>query len=91
MTSTMIAKIEELNELEEMIAELKADAEAIKDYIKEEMGIRGLSQMKVGDYVVRYTDTLTSRLNTKALKEDYLNLYNEYLIQVASKRFTISH
>lgn len=91
MTSTIIAKVEELNEIEEMIAELKADAETIKDYIKEEMGVRGLVEMRAGDYVIHYTDVLTTRFDQKNFKEKYLNLYLEYTKQVASKRFTISH
>ena len=88
---TLAYRIEELQELEDTIAQLKAQAENIKDCLKEEMGIRGVDEMIVGDYVVRYTDVLTSKFNLKSFKEDYLNLYKTYLKQTNSKRFSISH
>ena len=88
---TLAYRIEELQELEDTIEQLKAQAETIKDSIKEEMGIRGVDEMIVGDYVVRYTDVLTSKFNTKLFKENYLDLYKAYLKQVNTKRFSISH
>ena len=54
-------KIEELNEIEKMMEELKAEADAIKDELKSEMSIRGLDQMEVGQYIVRWTSVLSSR------------------------------
>ncbi len=89
---TLTHRIEELNELEGMIENLKADAEAIRDQIKEEMTNRGLEQMIVGDYVIKYLSVLTSRFDTKRFKEEIgESVYREYCKEVASKRFTITH
>lgn len=88
---TLTHRIEELNDLEDMINELKVEAEAIKDQIKQEMSDRGTDELVVGDYVIRYTQVLTSKFNTKSFKEDYLDLYKAYLKQTESRRFTISH
>ena len=88
---TLTHRIEELNDLEDMIAELKAEAEAIKDQLKAEMGILGVDELAVGDYVIHYTDVMTSKFNLKTFKEDYLDLYKAYLKQTCSKRFSISH
>ena len=89
---TLTHRIEELNDLEAMIEELKAEAENIKDQIKGEMTDRGLEQMMVGDYVVRWVDVLTSRFDTKRFKTEMGEaLYKEYTKEVASKRFSISH
>ncbi|MBR0419453.1 MAG: hypothetical protein IJI66_09810 [Erysipelotrichaceae bacterium] len=88
---TLTHRIEELNDLEQMIEELKAEAETIKDQIKQEMSDRGTDELVVGDYVIRYTQVLTSKFNTKSFKEDYLDLYKAYLKQTESRRFTISH
>ena len=88
---TLTHRIEELNDLEAMIEELKNEAEAIKDQIKQEMSDRGTDELVVGDYVIRYTQVLTSKFNTKSFKEDYLDLYKAYLKQTESRRFTISH
>ena len=58
---TLTHRIEELNDLEVMIEELKSEAEAIKDTIKQEMTDRNLEEMIVGDYIVRWVDVLSSR------------------------------
>ncbi len=51
---TLTHRIEELNDLEAMIEELKAEAETIKDQIKDEMTARDVEEMIVGDYIVRF-------------------------------------
>lgn len=85
-------KIEELNEIEKMMEELKAEADAIKDELKSEMSIRGLDQMEVGQYIVRWTSVLSSRFDTKRFKEEYgENIYKQYTKEVSSMRFSIAH
>lgn len=85
-------RIEELNEIEEMIEELKAQAENIKDVIKNEMTEQNLEEMIVGDYIVRWVDVLSSRFDTKRFKVEMgEKLYKNYCKEVASKRFSISH
>ena len=89
---TLTHRIEELNELEAMIETIKAEAEAIKDQIKAEMSDRGLEEMIVGDYIVRWVDVLSSRFDTKRFKTEMgEGLYKEYTKEVSSKRFTITH
>ena len=89
---TLLNKIEELNELETMIEDIKVQAEAIKDDIKNEMTERNVDEMMVEDYIVRYIDVLTTRFDTKRFKEQLgEGLYNEYTKQVSSKRFSIAH
>ena len=85
-------KIEELNEIEKMMEELKAEADSIKDELKSEMSIRGLDQMEVGQYIVRWTSVLSSRFDTKRFKEEYgENIYKQYTKEVSSMRFSIAH
>ncbi|MBR4461302.1 MAG: hypothetical protein IKS51_01805 [Erysipelotrichaceae bacterium] len=89
---TLTHRIEELNDLEAMIEELKAEAEAIKDSIKEEMTIRDVEELTVGDYIIRYVDVLSSRFDTKRFKVEMGEaLYKNFTKEVSSKRFTISH
>lgn len=86
------SKIEELNEIEKMMEELKAEAEAIKDELKNEMSLRGLDQMEIGQYIVRWTSVLSSRFDTKRFKEEYgENIYKQYTKEVSSMRFSIAH
>lgn len=89
---TLAYRIEELNELEDTIEQLKAQAEAIKDTIKEEMAVRNVEEMIVGDYIVKYLDILSTRFDTKRFKTEMgEGLYKEYCREVPSKRFTITH
>lgn len=50
----LIAKIEALNEWEAVIEEAKAEAEAIRDSIKQEMLERETEELTAGQYIVRY-------------------------------------
>ena len=89
---TLLNKIEELNELEVMIEDIKVQAEAIKDDIKNEMTERNVDEMMVEDYIVRYIDVLTTRFDTKRFKEQLGEAtYNAFTKQVSSKRFSIAH
>ena len=83
-------KIEALRDLEELIEEAKAEAEALRDEIKAEMLSRNTEEMSVGQYIVRWTSVLSNRFDTTGFKKMYANLYKEYTKQSASRRFTIS-
>lgn len=85
----LIAKIEALNEWEAVIEEAKAEAEAIRDSIKQEMLERETEELTAGQYIVRWTSVLTNRFDTTAFKKTYGDLYKAFTKQSASRRFTI--
>ena len=89
-TNEMIKKIEELQELEAFIEEVKAEAEALRDSIKEEMVLRDTEEMVAGQYIVRWTSVLSNRFDTTSFKKVYGDLYKAFTKQVSSKRFSIS-
>ena len=86
----MIAKIELINRYETMIAELKEQAESIKDDIKAEMLAQDTETLFVGQYIIRWTDVLSNRFDSTAFKKVMPDIYKAYVKQVASRRFTIS-
>lgn len=86
----MIKKIEELNEYEEMIEELKTEADTIRDSIKAEMLEREAEELQAGQYIVRWTSVLSNRFDTTSFKKVYGNLYKAFTKQSASRRFSIS-
>ena len=86
----LIAKIEALNEWEAVIEEAKAEADAIRDSIKQEMLERDTEELTAGQYIVRYTPVVTNRFDTAAFKKTYGDLYKAFTKQSASRRFTIS-
>ena len=89
-TIEITSKIESLRELEELIEEAKAEAEALRDEIKAEMLNRNTEEMSVGQYIVRWTSVLSNRFDTTGFKKMYADLYKKYTKQSASRRFTIS-
>lgn len=88
-TVEMIKKIEEYNEMESLLAEVKAEADKIKDEIKAELEANETEEMVVGNYIVRNTSCLTMRFDTKRFKEKFEELYKTYTKEVSSKRFSI--
>lgn len=86
----LIAKIEALNEWEAVIEEAKAEAEAIRDSIKQEMLEQDTEEMTAGQYIVRWTSVLSNRFDTTAFKKTYGDLYKAFTKQSQSRRFTIS-
>ena len=86
----IITKIEAIRELEELIAEANAQAESLRDEIKQQMLEADTETLEAGAYIVRWTNTLTQRLDTTALKKAMPDLYKSFIKQTASRRFTIS-
>ena len=89
-TKEMTAKIEELKELEALMEEVKAEAEAIRDEIKQQMLAQDTEELEAGKYIVRWTSVLSNRFDTTAFKKVMPELYKAYTKQTASRRFTIS-
>jgi predicted phage-related endonuclease len=83
-------KIEALKDLESLIEEAKAEAEALRDEIKSEMLNRNTEEMEAGQYIVRWTSVLTQRFDTTAFKKVMPDVYKEYTKQVSSRRFSIA-
>ena len=86
----MIKKIEELQELETFIEEIKAEAETIKDSIKAEMLDRDIEELAAGQYIVRWTSILSNRFDTTSFKKQFGDLYKSFTKQTCSRRFSIS-
>lgn len=83
-------KIEALKEWEALAAEAAAEIEALKDAIKREMDSRGVEELEAGQYIARFTTVVSNRLDTTALKRENNALYQRYIKQTTSRRFTIS-
>lgn len=86
----LLAKIELLNKYEAMVEEMKAQADTIRNEIKEEMEARELEEMIAGQYIIRYAAVLSNRFDTTAFKKVMPEIYKAYTKQVSSRRFTIS-
>ena len=84
------SKIEALKELETLIEEAKAEAEALRDEIKAEMVNRNAEEMEAGQYIVRWTSVLSQRFDSTSFKKVMPDVYKSFTKQVASRRFSIA-
>ena len=86
----LIAKIEALNEWEQLMEEAKTQVELLKESLKDELIERNVEELEAGSYIIRYKTVSTSRFDSTAFKKHYTDLYKAFLKQTTSHRFTIS-
>ena len=84
------AKIEALNAWEALMEDAKAEADAIRDSIKQEMLDRDVEELTAGAYIIRWTSVLSNRFDTTGFKKVYGDLYKAFTKQTSSRRFSIS-
>ena len=86
----LLNKIEALNEWEALMEDAKAEAEALRDSIKQEMMERGTEELECGQYIVRWTSVLTQRFDSTSFKKAMPDVYKAFTKQTASRRFSIA-
>ena len=68
-TNDLVMKVEKLKELEELLEEVKTEAESVRDEIKQEMLTQDTEELEAGQYIIRWTSVLTNRFDTTAFKK----------------------
>ena len=86
----LVAKIEALNEWEALMEDAKAEAEAIRDSIKQEMLSRELEELECGQYIIRYQSIVSNRFDSSSFKKSLPDVYQAFIRQSTSKRFSIA-
>ena len=86
----MLSKVRSLKELEALIAEATAEAEAIKDEIKAQMVERNTEEISVDVYKVRYTTVSSERFDTTAFKKALPDLAKQFTKTSVTRRFSIA-
>lgn len=82
-------QIKELKELKLMQEELQAEITAIEDKIKAEMTAQNVNELHAGIFKIRWVEVQSNRFDTTSFKKIYSGLYNQFLKQTNSKRFSI--
>ena len=91
MTERMIDnRIKKLSALEEQIAQLQEQADAIKGELKADLEEKGLDELKTRNFLIRWKEIVSSRLDGKALKAALPEIYSQYCTASISRRFTIA-
>lgn len=89
-TKDLTEKVRSLKELEALITEAQAEAESIKDELKAEMISRNTEEMMVDVFKIRYKTVKSNRFDTTTFKSTHKELYNQYIKQTESRRFTVA-
>ena len=84
----LTSKIRELRELEALIAEAQAEAEAIKDALKAHMGDQ--EELRAGEYKITWKAVTSSRLDSKALKAALPDVARAFTKQTTTRRFVVA-
>ncbi len=82
------AKARELRELQALIEEAQAEAEAIKDTIKAAMG--DCESITAGEYKITYKSVTTARIDTTALKKAMPDVAEAFTKTSTTRRFCVA-
>ena len=86
----LLNKIEALNEWEALMEEAKAEAEAIRDELKQHMLNENTEELECGQYILRYQTIVTNRFDNSSFKKLMPDVYKSFIRQTTSKRFSIA-
>ena len=82
------AKARELRQIQKLIEEAQAEAEAIKDEIKAVMG--DSESITAGEYKITWKPVTTSRLDSTALKKALPDIAERFTKTTTARRFFVS-
>ncbi|MBR2491679.1 MAG: hypothetical protein IKB65_09430 [Ruminiclostridium sp.] len=84
----LTAKIRELRELQALIDQAEAEAEAIRDLLKAHMGDQ--EELRAGEYKVTWKPVTSSRVDTRALKAAFPELAARFTTRTTIRRFIVA-
>lgn len=87
-TNDIISKARELRELQALIEEAQAEAEAIKDALKAQMG--DSTELRAGEYRITWKPVESARIDTAALKKAMPELAAAFTKTTTARRFCIA-
>ena len=84
----MEAKARELRQLQALIEEAQAEAEALKDTIKAAMGDK--DSIQAGEYHITWKAVTSSRIDTAALKKELPDVAERFTRETTTRRFCVA-
>lgn len=86
---TLLKKVNDLKALEAQKRAIEKQMEALQEDIKKELQARGQEETEVGDWMVRFKAVISNKFNAKAFAADHPKLYQKYMGQSQTMRFTV--
>lgn len=91
MTEKMIEnRVKKLQAIEARQKELEAAAEAIRTELKADLEQKGVDELKTKNFVLRWKEIISNRIDSKALKAALPDVYGQFCRASTSRRFTIA-
>lgn len=91
MTEKMIEnRIKKLQAIEAQREELETAAEAIRAELKADLEQKGVDELKTRNFLIRWKEIISNRLDSKALKAALPDVYGQFCKASISRRFTIA-
>ena len=87
-SSEMEAKARELRQLQALIEEAQAEAEALKDAIKAAMG--NSESVQAGEYKITWKAVTASRIDTAALRKSLPDVAERFTKETTVRRFCVA-
>ena len=81
-------KVKLLREVQRMIEDAQAEAEALKDDIKAIMG--DSESVTVGEYKVTWKPVKSTRLDVAALKREMPEIAERFTVKTSARRFCVA-
>lgn len=89
-TNELTAKVRKLKRLQLKAEELNDEIKAVQDELKAIMTAQNLEEMKAGTFKIRFIPVTSNLFDTAAFKKTHLDLYNQYIKQTTSRRFSVA-
>ena len=83
-------KVQELVELRQMAAELADEISTLEDEIKADMDRQGVDTLAAGKHTIRWAVVKSSRFDSRAFRETYPSIYDQYTKSTEVRRFTVA-
>ncbi|WP_191399160.1 hypothetical protein [Flavonifractor sp. An306] len=87
-TNELESKVKELRQLQALIEEATAEAEAIKDTIKAAMG--DTEELRAGEYKITWKAVNASRIDTTALRKALPDVAERFTRITTTRRFCVA-
>ena len=91
MTEKMIEnRIKKLQAIEAQQKGLDTAADAIRAELKADLEEKGLQELKTKNFIVRWKEIVSSRLDGKALKAALPDVYSQFCKASTTRRFSVA-
>lgn len=83
-------RINKLKVLEDQKKAIENEIDKLKTEIKADMERKGVEEIRTDNFIVRFTRVITKRFDGKRFEQDHKKMYNQYIKQAESRRFSIA-